>query len=434
MKRVIDICMTVSLLFLMAYQVTGEVLHEWMGMGMTALVIVHQILNRKWYSAVFKGKYNPYRIMTTAVNILLLLSFAMTALSGMFMSGHAVPFMYGMVPASLARKMHLAMSHWSFVLMGLHIGLHIPVMTAKMKIEGKTKTAVTAVFCCIAGFGLFLFLHNGWADYMFFRAAFAFLDYEKAGVLVFLENMLMLIFWAFIGDQAVVFCRETVRRNIYDADEPAGRNSTHLHTLVFIMAAVIIGLVFNTVFPHEGNDFGNAGWNREESKAGQKQAASVEIEDDFILIEGGSFMMGSPESENWRIEDEKQHEVTVFSFYADPYEIEENYFDDSALEAKPGEYRQTTVEVGSFAPNAWGLYDCHGNVNEWCWDYYGEYDNGKTTDPTGAEAGTRHVYRGGGRFGQSLTAIAKLAPQAVMGEGLSVVRTSLEYTVVLFLK
>ena len=83
MKRVIDICMTVSLLFLMAYQVTGEVLHEWMGMGMTALVIVHQILNRKWYSAVFKGKYNPYRIMTTAVNILLLLSFAMTALSGM---------------------------------------------------------------------------------------------------------------------------------------------------------------------------------------------------------------------------------------------------------------------------------------------------------------------------------------------------------------
>jgi len=43
----------------MAYQVTGEVLHEWIGMGMTALVIIHQILNRKWYGAIFKGKYNP---------------------------------------------------------------------------------------------------------------------------------------------------------------------------------------------------------------------------------------------------------------------------------------------------------------------------------------------------------------------------------------
>lgn len=208
MRRIIDVCMTVCLLCLMAYQVTGEVLHEWIGMGMTVLVIAHQILNRKWYSAVFKGKYNPYRTMTTAVNILLLLSFLMTALSGMSMSAHAVPFMYGMAPVSLARKMHLAMSHWSFVLMGLHLGLHLPVMTAKMKLEGKTRTIVTAVFCCIAAIGLILFVRSGWADYMFFREAFAFLDYEKAGVLVFIENLLMLLFWAFIGDRAAVLCRK----------------------------------------------------------------------------------------------------------------------------------------------------------------------------------------------------------------------------------
>ena len=206
-RRTVDICMTVSLLFLMAYQVTGEVLHEWIGISMTVLVIVHQILNRKWYSAVFKGKYNPYRTVTTAVNVLLLLSFFMTAFSGMSMSSHAVPFLYGMAPVSFARKMHLVMSHWSFVLMGIHLGLHIPVMTARMKTEGKTGIVIAALFCCIAGTGLFLFLRSGWADYMFFRAAFAFLDYEKAGALVFLENLLMLIFWAFIGDQAAAICR-----------------------------------------------------------------------------------------------------------------------------------------------------------------------------------------------------------------------------------
>ena len=55
-KRIVDTAMTVLILCLMAYQVTGEMAHEWIGMGMTVLVIVHQILNRKWYSALFKGK------------------------------------------------------------------------------------------------------------------------------------------------------------------------------------------------------------------------------------------------------------------------------------------------------------------------------------------------------------------------------------------
>ncbi len=50
-KRIVDAAMTVLLLCLMAYQITGETLHEWIGMGMTGLVIIHQILNRKWYGA-----------------------------------------------------------------------------------------------------------------------------------------------------------------------------------------------------------------------------------------------------------------------------------------------------------------------------------------------------------------------------------------------
>ena len=132
-KRIVDVVMTVLLLFLMAYQVTGESAHEWIGMGMTALVIAHQILNRKWYGALFKGKYNPYRILSTVMNILLLFCIALTAFCGMSMSGHAVPFMYGMAPASFARRMHLSMSHWAFVLMGMHLGMHIPAMTAGFK-------------------------------------------------------------------------------------------------------------------------------------------------------------------------------------------------------------------------------------------------------------------------------------------------------------
>ena len=79
-----------------------------------------------------------------------------------------------------------------------------------------------------------------------------------------------------------------------------------------------------------------------------------------------------------------------------PYLIEDNYFSQGNLETKPGIYRQTTVEVNSFSPNAWGLYNMHGNVGEWVWDYYGEYVTTQQTDPTGAASGTRRVNRGGG--------------------------------------
>ena len=200
--------MTVLLLCLMAYQVTGEMTHEWIGMGMTVLIIIHQILNRKWYGALFKGKYRPYRILSTTLNILLLLSFLLTAFCGMSMSGYAVPFLYGMAPVSFVRRTHLSMSHWSFVLMGLHLGMHIPMMTAGLKWKGRTKTILAGLFTCIGGIGLYLFLRNGMPDYLFFRVPFAFLDYEKAGWLVFLEHLLMLSFWALIGNLAAIILRK----------------------------------------------------------------------------------------------------------------------------------------------------------------------------------------------------------------------------------
>jgi len=198
-KKAVDVCMTVLLLCLMAYQVTGETLHEWGGMAMTVLLIVHHVLNFRWYKTLFKGKYNAYRTVTAVVNTLLLVSIALTAICGMAMSAHAVPFLYGMLPVSFARRFHLAMSFWSFILMGLHLGLHIPAMTAGLKWSGKVKTALSAVFSVIAGAGFWLFIKNGIPDYILFRTHFVFFDYDKSAVMVFLENLAILISFAFLG-------------------------------------------------------------------------------------------------------------------------------------------------------------------------------------------------------------------------------------------
>lgn len=267
--------------------------------------------------------------------------------------------------------------------------------------------------------------------------------------------------------------------------------------VAILIVAVIAGIIF-VVYRQEESETQNNNLGGTTTNDGN---VSVDIADELVLINGGTFQMGSPESEMQRETDETQHEVTVSDFYIGryevtqeqyekvmgdnpsnfsgenlpvenvtwydaieycnrlseqegltpvytvdgenvswdrsangyrlpteaeweyaaragittpfntetsisdeeanyyghyPYGIEENYFSQDNLETEPGQYRQTTVEVNSFSPNNWGLYNIHGNVAEWCFDYYGAYDLENTDNPSGPTTGTLRVNRGGG--------------------------------------
>ncbi|MBN2311408.1 MAG: SUMF1/EgtB/PvdO family nonheme iron enzyme [Candidatus Hydrogenedentes bacterium] len=87
---------------------------------------------------------------------------------------------------------------------------------------------------------------------------------------------------------------------------------------------------------------------------------------------------------------------TAFHFGPIPSTDEANY-DGSFVYpgGAPGLQRNATLPVGSFAPNAWGLFDMHGNVAEWCQDWYDPYPDTPVADRFGPDRGTKRVFRGG---------------------------------------
>jgi len=195
-----------------------------------------------------------------------------------------------------------------------------------------------------------------------------------------------------------------------------------------------------------------------------EEQKKTEIE--MVLIPAGTFLMGSPESEEVRLDNETQHEVTLTNpFFMGKYPVTQEQW-ESVMENNPsvrtkgaklpvtdvswedcqefikklndktkGSYRLPTeaeweyacragtstaysfgdnitpkdanlsqskidkpVAVGSYKPNAFGLYDMHGNVFEWCEDWYEDYPEGAATDPKGPATEEFKVLRGGSFF------------------------------------
>ncbi|MDD3222849.1 MAG: DUF4405 domain-containing protein [Clostridia bacterium] len=199
-KIVVDIIMSIALLFLMAFQVTGDKYHEWIGAGMLLLFVIHNLLNAGWYKALFKGKYSIHRVIRTIVNLLVLVAIILTGYSGIVMSRFVFDFLPISGGMALARKMHLAGSYWAFVWMSIHLGMHWNMMIRKLNTKRTVLINVLRIAAiAIAVYGAILFGQAEIFRNMFLQNEFAVFDFETPAVLIIFQNLAMMSTWIFIG-------------------------------------------------------------------------------------------------------------------------------------------------------------------------------------------------------------------------------------------
>ena len=227
MKMGIDFLMTGMLLLLMAYQITGQELHEWLGVGMLVLFLLHNILNIKWYGNLFKREYTLLRGMQVILNISVLASMLCLGFSGIVMSRHVFAELPIHGPMATARTMHLAASYWGFVLMSIHLGFHWSMILGMFRrLWGRKKTPAAfvrlmrfiAVF--IAGYGVYCFHKENIVSYMFLKQEFVFFDFEQSAVSVFAEYTAMMGLWVFISFYAVKGIRKITSLKKKKGDAP----------------------------------------------------------------------------------------------------------------------------------------------------------------------------------------------------------------------
>ena len=196
----LDILMSVISIILMggAYLFPADIVHEILGVALFVLWAVHITLNHKWYEAVFKGKYNARRIIQTVINygILVCVVFLMT--SGIILSNHIFTFLGIEGGLGFARITHLLASHWYFLFMSLHIGLHVAFISEQMKIPRKGVFAIIlrVIFILLSLYGIYAFIIRGIWCYLILQQQFFFFDFERGYALFALDYISIIILLA----------------------------------------------------------------------------------------------------------------------------------------------------------------------------------------------------------------------------------------------
>lgn len=203
-KIAVDFGMTAVLVFLMTYELIGQATHEWLGVTMFVLFIVHHVLNRKWIQNIFKGHYTASRTLQTVFVICILFMMLGSMVSGIVLSQTVFSFLQIHGGSFLARKLHMVCAYSGYILMSVHFGLHWGMMIGIVKkhFQKQQKKIVWGfrlAALLLVGYGAFAFIKRDIGNYMVLKHHFVFFDFEEPLIFFLLDYIAVMALFVFIG-------------------------------------------------------------------------------------------------------------------------------------------------------------------------------------------------------------------------------------------
>ena len=193
----LDIMMTLVSIVLMGgnFLFPADIVHEILGVGLFVLWGVHIALNHRWYSAIFRGKYNPYRVMQTVINCCILICTIFLMISGIILSNQLFTFLNIQSGLGFARIAHLLSSHWYYLFMSLHIGLHMGRLFQNVA----TKILPRILLVLTSLYGLYAFIVRGVWKYLILKQQFFFFDLERGYIFFAMDYISIIILFAVVS-------------------------------------------------------------------------------------------------------------------------------------------------------------------------------------------------------------------------------------------
>lgn len=208
-KTITDMTMIALLPVLMLFVLTEQETHEWLGTAMTALFILHNILNHSWIRGLFRGNYTPARIFLNMINILLFLDMILQAGSGIMMSGisgYVFEFLHLDGDMELLKQLHRFGAYWGFILMSIHLGQHWNYMIGMGKklfpAKKQTKKPIRisrGLTAIISVYGLAAFVRQNMIGYLFLKTAAIYFDDGKAQISYLWDCIAIIVLFAALG-------------------------------------------------------------------------------------------------------------------------------------------------------------------------------------------------------------------------------------------